>query len=167
MLVLAVFAAAAGADAGPLDAAGDDVPPMIFARKPVRIMPTSDGYYVTYGNGQSERWIRTGSGFYAESGRFTRTRNGYVGNGERYERTSQGWFASTGQGHAPIRATTSGYYHDGVTFYRTSSGYMRTHMPASSVRLVPGPPARKVIRMEHSQPSSFRRWSDRTAPPLR
>lgn len=164
LLILALMGFACPVDAV-TDA--DDVPPMILARRPDRIMAISDGYLVTYASGRSERWTRTRDGYMSSAGRFTRTATGYSGLSERYERSSLGWRRVSGGAQPTIHPTARGYLYDGSSYLPTAGGYYRCDARAIYATLPAGRTERKIIRMKNSTPSSFRRWSDRTAPPLK
>lgn len=147
--------------------ANDDVPPMILARKPARIMAVSDGFIVVYDAGRTERWRRTSYGYVSDSGRFTETATGFSGRSERYDRSSLGWRSASGVAQPMIYPKAQGYLYDGARYLPTAGGYYRCDAQAVYAALPVGKTERKIIRMKNSMPSSFRRWSDRTAPPLK
>lgn len=146
--------------------ADDDVPPMILARKPARITPTSDGYIASYDSGHSERWRRTSDGWVSDSARFTATSTGYSGGDERYMRSSIGWRCTTGNVSTMIYSNSLGYSCDDARFTRSTIGYTRSSPAPGNIIVATGSLRRTITRMKTSSPSSFRRWSDRSEPPV-
>lgn len=107
-------------------ASTNDIPPMIIARNPQRVYETATGYTVQYGDGKSEQWYRSGTGFSTSTQHFYRTLGGFSGEkDERYYKTAAGWSGRAGGQQIMIYSNVAGFSMGSNHFYRTQSGLTR------------------------------------------